>query len=99
MWKTYKQVYDEVMHIGSALRASGAQHVSVCKCKRTSLFLSFFFVKRCVLNVYCVISIIGLTNWSLWIKLSSMDCGNGGSHFYITFSQLFVPSFYDRVLL
>ncbi|RHN49040.1 putative long-chain-fatty-acid--CoA ligase [Medicago truncatula] len=28
VWKTYKQVYDEVMHIGSALRASGAQHGS-----------------------------------------------------------------------
>ncbi|XP_045796845.1 long chain acyl-CoA synthetase 1-like isoform X3 [Trifolium pratense] len=25
VWKTYKQVYDEVMHIGSALHASGAQ--------------------------------------------------------------------------
>lgn len=27
-WKTYKQIYDEVLHIGSALRASGAKHGS-----------------------------------------------------------------------
>lgn len=25
LWKTYKEVYDEVLHIGSALRASGAE--------------------------------------------------------------------------
>ncbi|MCL7048112.1 hypothetical protein MKW94_020642, partial [Papaver nudicaule] len=24
-WKTYKEVYDEVLNIGSALRASGAE--------------------------------------------------------------------------
>lgn len=29
MWKTYKEVYDEVLHIGSALRASGAEPVSI----------------------------------------------------------------------
>jgi hypothetical protein len=28
VWKTYKEVYDEVVHIGSALRASGAEPVS-----------------------------------------------------------------------
>lgn len=29
IWKTYKEVYEEVMHIGSALRASGAEPVSI----------------------------------------------------------------------
>lgn len=50
MWKTYKQVYDEVMHIGSALRASGAQHVSVCNVKGL-VFFNLFLLKCCVLNV------------------------------------------------
>lgn len=30
MWSTYKEVYDEVLHISSALRASGAEVVSAC---------------------------------------------------------------------
>lgn len=32
MWKTYKEVYDDVVQIGSALRASGAEPVSVWLC-------------------------------------------------------------------
>lgn len=31
MWKTYKEAYDEVLQIASALRASGAKAVSLGK--------------------------------------------------------------------
>jgi len=29
MWKTYKEVYEEVLQIGSALRAAGAEPVNI----------------------------------------------------------------------
>lgn len=65
MWKTYKQVYDEVLDIGSALRASGAE--PVCTYLLTYKLTSFFSLHIIKESSQTSLFVAGLSNWNLWI--------------------------------
>ena len=50
LWKTYKEVYEEVLHIGSALRASGAEPVSISFYIYTIVNLCLLYMGRLFLS-------------------------------------------------
>lgn len=49
MWKTYKEVYEEVLQIGSALRAVGAEPVNIFFYINT---YTFFSNQLIIINVF-----------------------------------------------
>lgn len=81
IWKTYKEVYDEVLHVGSALRASGVEPVRINICQFSDALETKQFC--CLVLIFPRYSfthmfVAGMSGWDLWSKLPAVDYGNGG---------------------